>query len=189
MRGVLLGLMAAGLVVGCGESTGIDGQPDVSMETAEVLIDWTDEEGEPPDCDDGVECTVDSWESGECVNTPDSSACADEIGCNGEEVCDPVEGCLPGDPDSVCDDLDPCTEDICVERPPFIPACDHPPLDEDGDSVPAETAPDGVTLCPGGTDCDDTNPEIFPFAGEWCDNGIDDDCDDLIDGEDTSDCP
>ena len=39
------------------------------------------------------------------------------------------------------------------------------PLDEDGDGAQRPT------------DCDDTNPEVFPGAAELCENGIDDDCD------------
>ena len=35
----------------------------------------------------------------------------------------------------------------------------------------------------GGDDCDDTNPEAHPDASEICDNGIDDDCDGLIDSD------
>jgi len=36
----------------------------------------------------------------------------------------------------------------------------------------------------GGYDCDDTDPGINPGAEEVCDNGTDDDCDDLADGDD-----
>lgn len=36
----------------------------------------------------------------------------------------------------------------------------------------------------GGDDCDDSDPNVNPARPEVCDNGIDDDCDDLIDGQD-----
>ena len=48
--------------------------------------------------------------------------------------------------------------------------------DADGDSYMDEEC--------GGLDCDDMNPEIEPPAAEDCQNGIDDDCDGLVDGDD-----
>ncbi|MEC7945955.1 MAG: putative metal-binding motif-containing protein, partial [Myxococcota bacterium] len=47
------------------------------------------------------------------------------------------------------------------------------PVDEDGDGSPA------------GEDCDDSDPAVFPGADEVCD-GVDNDCDDLVDAEDDS---
>jgi hypothetical protein len=37
-------------------------------------------------------------------------------------------------------------------------------------------------------DCDDGDPAINPDADEICDDGIDNDCDELTDADDTEDC-
>ncbi len=37
-------------------------------------------------------------------------------------------------------------------------------------------------------DCDDTDPAVNPDAEEVCDDGIDNDCDDLTDEDDVEDC-
>ncbi len=36
----------------------------------------------------------------------------------------------------------------------------------------------------GGDDCDDADPDVNPGAAEVCDNGVDDDCDGKVDGDD-----
>ncbi len=51
--------------------------------------------------------------------------------------------------------------------------------DADGDGF------DDIGAC-GGTDCDDTDPTVFPGAPETC-NGVDDDCDGTIDEDDAID--
>jgi hypothetical protein len=84
-----------------------------------------------------------------------------------------------------CDDSDPAV------NPGAIEVCDG--IDNDCDG----TVDEGCTTCVdadgdgyddaacGGTDCDDTNSFINPGMAEVCDNGIDDDCDGAVDGEDS----
>ncbi|MBW2263431.1 MAG: putative metal-binding motif-containing protein [Deltaproteobacteria bacterium] len=170
-------------------STGKDKQPDAEDDAIEdvtdedVAIEWGETCTEGEDCDDRVDCTADTCEYGWCVNTPVDEDCVDELQCNGDEVCHPRDGCVPGDHFIGCYDEDPCTMDICREPddPTNLYSCDHPPLDRDGDGHYDDH-------CEGGTDCDDLDPDVFPFAGEWCFDEKDNDCDDLIDGADTADC-
>ncbi len=63
--------------------------------------------------------------------------------------------------------------------------------DEDGYGSDSSTAqacdqPDGYTDNSG--DCDDSNDSISPEATELCEDGTDNNCDDVIDGEDTITC-
>jgi hypothetical protein len=73
-----------------------------------------------------------------------------------------------------CDDADACTDDVCRDG-----QCVHSPRDDDGDGF-------GREQC-GGNDCDDSDPEVKPSALERCDDGEDQDCDDLVDLDD-DDC-
>jgi hypothetical protein len=75
-----------------------------------------------------------------------------------------------------CDDRDPCTVDTCN---PLTAECEHVPLDADEDSYAAIRSPDG-TEC-GGDDCDDSDPNVYPGAPEVCLDGVDQDCDTVID--------
>ncbi len=102
---------------------------------------------------------------------------------------------LPGDggldpyPDAMCaqdvgpgralerDYLHTDTDDCSVD---FYTAYTYWCEDADGDGYYDEAC--------WGDDCDDTNPLVYPGAVEICHDGIDDDCDGLVDGEDP-DCP
>jgi len=74
-----------------------------------------------------------------------------------------------------------CAGDPCV----MVPQCDNGScvydLDVDGDGVIAENC--------GGTDCDDSLASVRPAISENCGNGIDDNCDELVDGADVIACP
>lgn len=123
------------------------------------------------DCDDGIECTRDTCLPGHfCVSAANFSACSDGVFCNGDEICDPAQGCRPSSPRR-CDDEDLCTIDRCDEE---RKTCLHAARDFDGD---------GETdwHCPGGTDCDDFDVTRGGEVAEICEDGIDNDCDDLVD--------
>lgn len=123
-------------------------------------------------CDDGAACTTDSCDPTfhRCHFAPNDSACDDGAYCNGVEQCFPVIGCRPGEP-VACSDGTACTIDSCDET---TKQCLHVPRDADGDGDP-----DGN--CPGGHDCNDTDPSISSLAPEVCGNGIDDNCNGQID--------
>ncbi len=66
--------------------------------------------GTPPDCADGIACTLDNCNetSDSCDHIPGGAACDDGLFCNGVESCDPILGCV--------DQSDPCVApSICVE--------------------------------------------------------------------------
>lgn len=73
--------------------------------------------GVPPTEDDGVQCT-----DAQCIEETDSfvhvannARCDNGLFCDGEELCDAVNGCQPGSPVIAADDGDSCTVDICHE--------------------------------------------------------------------------
>ena len=125
-------------------------------------------------CDDGIDCTGDHCdaERERCVHAPDSSFCANGVYCDGEETCDVLLGCVPGEP-VACSDDTTCTIDTCVEA---TQTCQHEIRDADADGDP-----DGN--CVGGADCDETDPTVSSLASEICGNGRDDDCDESVDEE------
>ncbi len=136
--------------------------------------------GPPISCDDANPCTDDpvcDSQSG-CVHTnlPDETSCSDENFCNGDEVCQNGV-CTAGVPPS-CDDGNPCTEDSCDLG---TNDCLHSPIDTGQTTC-------GVGACERTVDnCIDGQPQTcIPGepSEEICD-GIDNDCDGVIDGPDT----
>ena len=83
------------------------------------------EAGTPPDCNDGVTCTLDACNEANdsCDHLPNNAACSDGQFCNGAEVCDVLNGCQAGiAPD--CSDGVGCTVDSCNEATDM---CNHVP--------------------------------------------------------------
>ena len=106
-----------------------------------------------------------------CVADPD---CDDHNACT-DDRCDPGGGCLhTPDDQNPCTDGDPGTLDTCLGG-----QCVARRLDVDQDQH--------VAVSEGGDDCDDSNPAVHPGhpeQGALCADGLDNDCDGRVDGQD-----
>ena len=122
------------------------------------------------ECDDGIDCTIDLCTDRSCSHQTNPSVCADEIFCNGVEICDTARGCMPGVRES-CDDGDVCTVDRCDEANKICQR-EQRDLDQDGDVD---------FFCAGGTDCDDFDPTRNGTLAEICGDLVDNDCDGMTD--------
>lgn len=165
------------------------------------------QKGTAINCDDGVECTEDSCDDsiGKCMNISDDANCSDGLWCNGQEICDPLNGCLEGTEPN-CDDGIECTVDSCNET---SDVCDHDPDDalcDNGQFCDGLESCDPLNDCQNGTpiDCDDGVSCTDDFcneenqtcenkdncgSGEYCDGSSCQNCElDNICGADCIDC-
>ncbi|MFN2426440.1 MAG: hypothetical protein ABR587_08345 [Candidatus Binatia bacterium] len=126
--------------------------------------------GTPPNCDDGIVCTGDSCNEATdtCNHVADNSLCANGQFCDGNEICNPLSGCVPGIP-VPCGDGVICSADVCNET---TDACVH-------DFSPCVCGDNEVT---GDEICD---PPLTAGTFEDCNNGVDDDGDGAVDCRDT----
>jgi len=142
-----------------------DGAPDANPYLGGPCVD----DGQ---CNDNIACTYDSCDKsvGRCLNVPDNSQCQDGIYCDGMELCVPGHGCEPGAVVS-CDNGNECETATCVEK---TKSCQYTPRDVDQDGDPD-------AHCVPKHDCNDLNPAVSSLHAEVCANGIDDNCNGLID--------
>jgi hypothetical protein len=124
------------------------------------------------DCDDAIDCTLDSCETdGTCLNTPDDLFCDDGLFCNGEEVCDPLFDCQA--------DSYPCTGQLCDETIDLCVDCLSGLDCDDGIFCNGSEACDLGTCYSGNDPC--TPPLVCDeFSGTCLGCTIDSDCDDGI---------
>ena len=122
--------------------------------------------------------------------------------CDGvDNDCDGYvdEGAPDADVDGGCDELDPCPlsplddidadglcdgEDTCAWSGE-LPTLWWPDADGDGSgdaaAFPVLTCTPAPGHAPRGLDCDDDDPNIYPGATDACGDGVDQDCDGLVD--------
>ena len=83
-------------------------------ETCDVLLDC--QAGTPPNCDDGVSCTIDSCNevNDVCLAVPSNGLCDNGLFCDGVETCDPLLDCQAGSAPNCVDSVS-CTIDSCNE--------------------------------------------------------------------------
>jgi hypothetical protein len=119
-----------------------------------------------------------------CLCEPDLSYAVDVAG-----DCNDGSFAINPDADEVCDGVDNDCDDV-TDGPDSTDAVtwyvddDGDDFGKDLDSTIACDAPTGHVASSG--DCDDTDPAVNPDADELCD-GIDNNCDDAIDGSDAVD--
>ena len=124
--------------------------------------------GTPVVCDDGVDCTADSFdpEAGDCQFAPDDGACDDANPCT-QNLCDAEVGCTSEPLDGLeCDGGDPCTiGEACIAGKCLgewnSAQCD---CEKDGDCAPL----DDDNLCTGIYTCQDAECALEPGTVVTC---------------------
>jgi hypothetical protein len=183
------------LTVACGSPPSIDGGTDASSACV------VDDDCAGAFCDGERRCVGTSSGARECVVVRSA--------CDSASICDEamrrcIRTCDLGDADgdgvdavecggSDCDDGDadryPGNAEVCDvdHRDEDCDPTTFGVRDADGDSYPdaacCNTAAGGAVRC--GTDCDDTRSTISPAAPDTC-NGVDEDCDGIVDEDGTS---
>ena len=131
------------------------------------------------DCDGQVDEGVLSWPDADGDGHGDAAA---EASCLGDVVndddCDDADPTVHAGAEELCDELDNDCNDSIDEG-------GHWHIDADGDGYGG----DAVRVCAEPTDTlhaldrDDTDPSIHPGATDFCADGVDQDCDGVVDEE------
>jgi hypothetical protein len=154
---------------------GLDDDCDLAVDDADPSVDPSTATTWFPDADgDGYGDASGPFFS---CSAPGASYVLDDTDCDDDNVdLNPGETEICNGLDDDCDalvDLDDPDVDLSVV-PTWYTDVDGDGFGDPADFVDACTV-DGASL--DGTDCDDSDPLIFPGAPEICEDGVDDDCD------------
>ena len=168
---------------GCAEKPQETTQPSTSGATTDTAPPQdTGGPGLPTDTDDGTD---------EDTGTTDVTPDMDGDGYGADVDCDDSDADINPDADEVCDGVDNnCDGDIdgdAIDAEVWYGDGDEDGYGAESDVVIACDAPDGyVAASPDDYDCDDTEAAANPGEAEVCD-GIDNDCDGTVDGDEALD--
>ena len=143
--------------------------------------------------DTGGDSSADTSDSGS--DTDDSATDTDDFDGDGyskaDGDCDDNQAAVHPGADEVCDSIDNDCDNLTDDADDSVTGTSVFYMDSDGDgagwldsSIEACLEPEGYVA--NSDDYDDLNSSVFPGATEHCD-GVDNDCDDEIDEEDTCD--
>ncbi|MBL8614611.1 MAG: hypothetical protein JNM72_03270 [Deltaproteobacteria bacterium] len=181
----LLLALAGGLLTGC--------EPTSDKDSGGAADDGTADDGTADDgtADDGTadDGTADGADGAD--GTDGGPVDADEDGATADVDCDDSDPAVNPSATEACDGIDnDCDGLIDMEDDSVTGTLTYyTDADSDGfgdESLPVTTCGAAAGLAAEAGDCDDANSAIAPDADESC-NGIDDNCDTVIDGSDSVD--
>ena len=124
---------------------------------ADTCLGGTCTGGPATSCDDGNPCTDDSCDAtAGCSSVPNLDDCDDGNACTTAEQCS--GGSCVASLATDCDDLDPCTDDLCDPTSGCTPTPNTAPCSDDDPCTLGDTCLDGDCTAGVALECDDANP-------------------------------
>jgi MYXO-CTERM domain-containing protein len=179
-------------------SEDIDGDGDPSGDDSDD--DGTPDYLDDDDDDDGVPTASEDWDGDGDPSTGDADGDgtpdyldddSDDDGSGDASDCDPADASINPGATEICDGVDNDCDGSVDEDDPSVADATTVYEDSDGDGYGDPSSSTTTCTIPSGwvddhTDCDDSDAAVNPGATELC-NGIDDDCDGMVDEDDASD--
>jgi len=142
----------------CAATPGADDDDDDSVTDAAAAPDCTVD----LECNDGIACTVDHCEQGQCTHAPCTDCCDEQLECVVGFGCSTAPA--PCTVDDECDDGIRCTLDRCLDAT----FCEH--IAEDGLCDPGQVCFSAIGCIPTPPSHCSTSDDCFgdmPCLGEW----------------------